>query len=46
MANNASYTFTTNSRLNDFDEDHLLINEINETRSRCVFGKHVYFEKI
>ena len=41
-SNNASYTFTTTSRLNNFDdEDHLLITEIDETRSRCIFGKYI-----
>ena len=40
-SNNASYTFTTTSRLNNFDEDPLLINEIDETRSRCIFGKYI-----
>ena len=48
-SNNASYTFTTTSRLNNFDdEDHLLITEIDETRSRCIFGKYILlndFEK-
>ena len=47
-SNNASYTFTTTSRLNNFDEDPLLINEIDETRSRCIFGKYILlndFEK-
>ena len=45
-SNNASYTFTTTSRLNNFDEDPLLINEIDETRSGCIFGKYILLKKI